>query len=97
MSPAAARGWIARARADTQALERELALQESVAGSAESDSAIVSATHGHLHAHPHAGARENDHDHQHPHAGARENYHDHQHPHAGTGVSGPVAPLGDLN
>lgn len=54
MTPAAARGWIARARKDNRALERDIARQEKAIteGTLDPSSAPITHDHGHGHTAP---------------------------------------------
>jgi hypothetical protein len=52
MSPAAGRAWLARARGDNRALERELSRQETAAAAGPLRlSDVVAHTHTHTHHH----------------------------------------------
>ncbi|WP_281690224.1 hypothetical protein [Pseudonocardia thermophila] len=84
MNPVAARSWIARARRDNRALEREIARQERAyaEGTLDPSTSPVAHDHGHGHGHGHG------HWHSHGHA------HSHDHAAASTGATAAAAPVG---
>jgi hypothetical protein len=64
MSPAAARGWIARARGDGRGLDRELERQEKAVAAGDPAMSAPPLNHDHGHGHGHSHGHGHGHDHE---------------------------------
>jgi hypothetical protein len=68
MTPAAARGWIARARGDGRSLDRELERQETAVAAGDPAMSVPPINHDHGHGHDRSHGHGHGHDHSHGHA-----------------------------